>query len=402
MPNIKIKIKTEKLERLLGKNNISRRMLAKACNISKSYLSKIILDGRTPSPLVRKKLLEVLEIPFEELFIIEQEPLEEEWKIPPEKVKFGLITCMEVPYFVAWAKSWRELSIKYDFTLIEAKGGLLAEDYLRGTEELLKQDINILLEPGNTSSIASGINAEQAIKVGAFMITHTVLPYTKEVRWGAIIVNSIVDAKNLGIVAGMYFQKEYPEKDPVMLVLELTTSEEVVSRITGFQAGFKEIYPGVTIIKKDTSGKENIWTRKGGYIASKEILAIHPEINMVFSPGENYCLGALLAFEEVGRGTTDNELFVSYDISPDMAKKLRDPNSALKISLAQYPFDDAKKGLLMAMRIVNKLVNWEVSPPREMCKTRIFTFKDLNDIDNYLKEQKFSGSIFSKKLISSW
>ena len=46
MSIIKIKIKTEKLLRLVGKENISGRMSAKVCNISKSYLSKISLDVR--------------------------------------------------------------------------------------------------------------------------------------------------------------------------------------------------------------------------------------------------------------------------------------------------------------------------------------------------------------------
>lgn len=387
---VEIKIKNEVLKMLMARKNISQSALAEYCNINKSYVSKIISEGMTPSAKVRKKILEILDVTFDELFVIGPESVEKIlWEKSPKEVKFGLITWRSVPFSVAWEKGWEELSQKYGFTLYKAKTDGTTNGFLNAADDLLFHNIDILIEPGNISAITSGQNAEKAIKAGAVMITLDVLPLTDETKWGVIMGASIADTKNLGIVAGRYFKEHFPGREPVALILEGPDYAEIEAREIGFIAGIKRLYSDMTFISMETSSKIHKQTKKEGYFTGKEAIIKHPHINIVYSPHENYLLGALNAFEKAGRGKVDTELFCCFNTSALVVEKLKDPNSALKISLALYPVNEAERAFLMGMRIVNNIVDWENAHPKEIWKSTIFTPDKLGKLDNYLKKQKF-------------
>lgn len=386
---IKIFLKSKILKRLMARTNMSQKDFAERCKISNSYLSKIISNERLPSPKLREQILKVLGVPFERIFFI-QDDYAEIWKVPPEKVKFGLITWSTVPFFVAWANGWRELAEEYGFELYEAEVDGTAEGFVRAGEELLAQGIDLLIESGNVSMESTRNNAENATKAGAIMISFS-SPQNNmiKVKHGIMIGNSFFDSKKLGTIVAEYFKEKYPDRDPVILVLEANFFEEGLARVIGFKYGFKSIFPDMTIIEAEPSGKGNIWTRQGGYVTGKDALAAHPEINVVYAPGENYILGCLSAFEEAGRGTIDDELFIVFDTSAPIVEKLKDPNSALKISVALYPVDEAKRAFLMGMRILNDLIDWKSALPMEFWKVTYFTPDNFGDLDKYLKSQRF-------------
>jgi len=68
---IKVRVNRDAVQLAMAKRNLSQNMLAVRTGISSGYISQLILGARYPSPRVRQRILDVLGVDFDEVFIIE-------------------------------------------------------------------------------------------------------------------------------------------------------------------------------------------------------------------------------------------------------------------------------------------------------------------------------------------
>lgn len=70
---LKVKLRKEKIERLLIRKNLWQNELARRIEISNGYMSQLMNGVRCPSPRIRIKLQEIfIDSNFDELFEIKE------------------------------------------------------------------------------------------------------------------------------------------------------------------------------------------------------------------------------------------------------------------------------------------------------------------------------------------
>lgn len=65
---MKIRVKAAKVRELLARRNLSQNALAGRLKITSGYCSQLMNGGRTPSPLVRERMMRILSAEFDDLF----------------------------------------------------------------------------------------------------------------------------------------------------------------------------------------------------------------------------------------------------------------------------------------------------------------------------------------------
>lgn len=73
---LRVRVNQDAVQVAMAKRNMSQNMLAIRAGISSGYISQIMCGTRYPSPKVRQKILDVLGMDFDEVFIIEREESE--------------------------------------------------------------------------------------------------------------------------------------------------------------------------------------------------------------------------------------------------------------------------------------------------------------------------------------
>ena len=70
-PLTRVMLKAQTVWDRLNRRNMSQNELARLLDISSSHLSRLINGRRGPSPSVRRRLMEILEVAeFDELFVV--------------------------------------------------------------------------------------------------------------------------------------------------------------------------------------------------------------------------------------------------------------------------------------------------------------------------------------------
>jgi transcriptional regulator with XRE-family HTH domain len=73
---IKVRVNQDAVQVAIAKRNMSQNMLAIRAGISSGYISQLMVGTRYPSPRVRQKILDVLGMDFDDVFIIERDERE--------------------------------------------------------------------------------------------------------------------------------------------------------------------------------------------------------------------------------------------------------------------------------------------------------------------------------------
>ena len=73
---VKVRVNQDAVQVAMAKRNMSQNMLAIRAGISSGYISQIICGTRYPSPRVRQKILDILGMDFDDVFIIERDERE--------------------------------------------------------------------------------------------------------------------------------------------------------------------------------------------------------------------------------------------------------------------------------------------------------------------------------------
>ena len=70
---IKVRVNQDAVHVAIAKRNMSQNMLAIRAGISSGYISQLMCGARYPSPKVRQKILDVLGMDFDDVFLIERD-----------------------------------------------------------------------------------------------------------------------------------------------------------------------------------------------------------------------------------------------------------------------------------------------------------------------------------------
>jgi len=73
---VRVRVNQDAVQVAMAKRNISQNMLAIRAGISSGYISQLMCGTRCPSPKVRQKILDVLGMDFDDVFIIERDERE--------------------------------------------------------------------------------------------------------------------------------------------------------------------------------------------------------------------------------------------------------------------------------------------------------------------------------------
>jgi ribose transport system substrate-binding protein len=82
--------------------------------------------------------------------------------------------------------------------------------------------------------------------------------------------------------------------------------------------------------------------RDASLAASEDLILAHPEVNVIYGGNGDAALGALAALQGANRGTVDDVLLVSHDASEPELIELVNPESGLKLSVANLPRELAR------------------------------------------------------------
>ena len=143
-------------------------------------------------------------------------------------------------------------------------------------------------------------------------------------------------AFEMGRIAAMKWKEWYPDKTCYVAGLGWGGFPHVMRmRFNPFMEGVKSIDPNAKMLAKLPG---NSSTEKAMQ-ATLDMLAAHPEINIIQGGNDEHAMGALAAVEQLGRGKVVDgkaltEIIVGTDGNEAAFLKIYDPTSAFKITMA--------------------------------------------------------------------
>jgi transcriptional regulator with XRE-family HTH domain len=69
---VKVKFRIDELREILARTNQSQREFARVLRIEPSHLSALIRGEHSPSPRLRRRIIDALDVPFDSLFEVLQ------------------------------------------------------------------------------------------------------------------------------------------------------------------------------------------------------------------------------------------------------------------------------------------------------------------------------------------
>lgn len=302
-----------------------------------------------------------------------------------KKLKIGVIyLTAEHPYYQAHAKQTQAYAKEKGIELVELDGKVDQANMTTQMENLIAQKVDgiiyALLEPKAAS--ADILAAQDAgIPVVTFAIKHD--PTIAKAPFVGIPES---DAGALGgEEAANEFKKNFPDKDPVLGLIDMVGVKPVNDRIDGFVKGFQKVFPDAKIAGRlDGKGKKD-----EALNVTEDFLQKHPEANVFYGGNGDMALGALAALEARGRGTIKTELVVSHDGSEPEVLKIADQNSSLKLAVANKPKELARATVDTMLEIINGKRDIQ-NTDDVLVNAALIKGSDLAGSKTFLKEEYFT------------
>lgn len=239
---------------------------------------------------------------------------------------------MNNQYFVVMKQSLEDAAANIGADLIITDARHDVSKQISDVEDMLQKGIDILL-----------INPTDSVGV------QTAIMSAKEA--GAVVVaidaqaegplDSFVGSKNYdaGYKAGKFLGEALGGKGSVA-ILDGIPVVPILERVRGFEAAMKE-FPNIKIVGKQNGHQE----RAKALTVTENMLQAHPELNGIFSVNDVGAMGSLAAINASG---VDVKL-VSVDGAPEAIEAILEPNSKFIATSAQYPRDQVRLGLAIAL-----------------------------------------------------
>lgn len=148
------------------------------------------------------------------------------------------------------------------------------------------------------------------------------------------------DNERGGEEAAEYIKEQLPDGGKIGLITGTAGVTSVEDRIRGVENGLE----GSNIeIVATVSAEGN--TRDNGVSAAEDLLTAHPDLDAIFTAGDEPALGAIKAIESAGLNPEDF-IIVGFDASPDGVAAIE--AGKMSASIAQFPSEMGRLGVLTA------------------------------------------------------
>jgi fructose transport system substrate-binding protein len=257
-----------------------------------------------------------------------------------EAVTVGLITKQEVnPYWVTMREVAEDTAENNDVTLLTATG---TSDVDVRSQEAALQDMvykganGILIAPSHSTALVPAIEAAREQGVLVIAVDTPVDPVD------AVDAYFATDNEAAGRLVGQYAAVKAAEMgiEPKIAMLDLAPGiSSGEARHTGFLEGFgiAEGDPAI-VAMADTEGDREL-----GEARMAEILAEHPDVNVIYTVNEPAALGALDALRDAGV-SLNSTILVSIDGGCQAIKNAVRPGD-IDATAMQFPENMAREGV---------------------------------------------------------
>ncbi|CNC62772.1 substrate-binding domain-containing protein [Yersinia pseudotuberculosis] len=235
-------------------------------------------------------------------------------------------------YFVSMKEALEQAANDIGAKVYIADAGHDVSKQINDVEDMLQKKIDILLiNPTDSVGVQSAVMA--ANKAGAVVVA------VDAQAEGPL--DSFVGSKNYdaGFLAGEYLAKALGGKGKVA-ILDGIPVVPILERVRGFEDAIKK-YPDIKIVTKQ-NGKQK---RDTALTVTENMLQSVPDLAGIFSVNDVGALGALAAIESNGAKVK----LVSVDGQPEAIKEILKPNSPFIATSAQFPRDQIRIALGIAL-----------------------------------------------------
>ncbi|WP_145927224.1 ABC transporter substrate-binding protein [Jeongeupia sp. USM3] len=236
------------------------------------------------------------------------------------------------PYFVTMKEALEQAAGSMGAQVVITDARHDVSKQISDVEDMVQKKIDILLlNPTDSVGIQNAVKS--AKKAGVVTVA------VDAQAQGPI--DSFVGSKNYdaGVMACDYLAKNIGSSGDVA-ILDGIPVVPILERVRGCKAALAK-YPGIKIVSVQNGKQE----RATALTVTENILQANPKLKGIFSVNDTGSLGALSAIEASGKDVK----LTSVDGAPDAIKALQKPNSKFIATSAQYPRDQVRLALAIAM-----------------------------------------------------
>lgn len=306
------------------------------------------------------------------------------------------------PYQQGHYQWLKDLAAANGDEVIVVDGQINPEIKLKAVETFIEQGVDVITVQANDNAGADALT-QLAQEAGIPMVLFY-MP-SENVSTPAVVIDEYATSFQLGVTAAEKWLSWYPDSDIKVGILDLPTSSQVhENRTMAFFDGIQSVAPDAELVSVLDGGSK----RDMSYSAAQDMLQAHPEINIVYGINSESALGALAAFEEVGRGKAvdgipQTELFVGTNGSEVEAEKLFDPSSALKLTQALQP----KANAAAVLDTMYKLFNGEIKMTDNLIVDAynvVFTYWDspIEEYEEFMVSEYLAEPGLAERLTASF
>jgi ribose transport system substrate-binding protein len=251
---------------------------------------------------------------------------------------------MDNAYFVTMKEALDQAGSDINAKIYVADARHDVSKQISDIEDMLQKKIDILLiNPADSVGVESAVLA--ANKAGVVVVAIDAQAKGP--------LDSFVGSKNYdaGLQAGKFLGETLKGKGKVA-ILDGIPVVPILERVRGFEDAMKA-FPDITIVTKQNGKQE----RDTALTVTENMLQANPDLVGIFSVNDVGALGALAAIQASG---ADVKL-VSVDGHPEAIKEILKDKSAFIATSAQFPRDQVRIGLGIALA-----KHWGANVPAEI------------------------------------
>ena len=236
------------------------------------------------------------------------------------------------PYFVTMKQALEEAAASIGATVIITDARHDVSKQISDVEDMIQKKIDILLlNPTDSTGVEGAVKSAKA----AGLVVAAVDANAKGP------VDTFVGSKNYdaGVMACEYMAKAIDGKGNIA-ILDGIPVVPILERVRGCKDAIKK-YPGIKIVTTQNGKQE----RDQALAVTENMIQANPGLKGIFSVNDGGAMGSLAAIEASGK---DIKL-TSVDGAPEAIKAMQKPNSKFIATSAQYPRDQIRIAIGMAL-----------------------------------------------------
>ena len=236
------------------------------------------------------------------------------------------------PYFVTMKQALEEAAASVGATVIITDARHDVAKQISDVEDMIQKKIDILLlNPTDSTGVEGAVKSAKA----AGLVVAAVDANAKGP------VDTFVGSKNYdaGVMACEYMGKALGGKGDVA-ILDGIPVVPILERVRGCKDALKK-FPGIKIVTTQNGKQE----RDQALAVTENMIQANPGLKGIFSVNDDGAMGSLAAIEASGK---DIKL-TSVDGAPEAIKAMQKPGSKFIATSAQYPRDQIRIAIGMAL-----------------------------------------------------